>query len=224
MPQIQSEKPLKKCPECGKEVRNLGFHIANIHPKLLEKLDVYKGDVTESSIPHEKAGSSSNINEMIREKLDTMLNIKIIEMLSKGGSLADVQQALNPPTESKPVGIEEIKQYHDLIYKEPEPAVNLNIGESDSAGWLNLANNAIPIIKDLVGKREEPPKKELEDKTKNDESGTIKEGVIRPIKAISGEVTGDSTESSINGEKSGVNSEPKQQARGDVPAVAKDDD
>jgi len=215
-----SEKPLKKCPICNKEVRNLGLHLANIHPEAFDKLDNYGTENrTESNISYQKPAYSGNINEMIREKLDTMLNIKIIEMLSNGADIKDIQQVRNP-TETKNTGvtIADVKEYHDLIYKENQDAVNINVGDSDGAGWINLANNALPIINKLMDGRMQL--KNNEENKENDEhtstTGTIEEAVIRPIGFISEEAAVDTTEPRIVGEESGVVEPAEQQNSGSV--------
>lgn len=193
---IPSDKPLKKCPFCGKEIRNLGYHVAQVHPQILEKLE-------ESSNLYPQSGTSpqvlptaapnnpqigrplpenrppvGDINSMIREKLDVMLNIKIIEMLSKSPdvSLQQISQAMNPP---QPMGIREIKEYHDLFY----PVQKAAAVDSEGEGWIDLATAAIPLIEKLI-----PAKKEG---MKIDESRGTQDGGIPLLRPIQQEITGD---------------------------------
>jgi len=192
MAQIHSEKPIKVCPICKKEVRNLGLHIANIHPKALEYFDEYEQapkNSTESNIIAKKAGS---IGEMVKEHLDTMLNLQLIQMLGQGGTIKDVQNVLNP-TEQKTAGvtIADVKEYHDLVYKENQDAVNINVSESDSAGWMNVFNNALPIVNKLMDSRT-TPKTNNEENKENDKHRTTEERTIRPIGFIQKETPIDS--------------------------------
>ena len=70
MAQIPSSKPIKKCPICGKEVRNLGFHVANQHPRAFDKLDNFNQQqqppLTNEGIPTEKGGSQSINEDLLR--------------------------------------------------------------------------------------------------------------------------------------------------------------
>ena len=220
MAQIPSDKPIKVCPICKKEVRNLGLHISNQHPNVLAKLDDFDEPTPKNRIEPDiltkKAGS---IGEMVKEHLDTMLNLQLIQMLGKGASVGEVQRVLNP-TEEKTSGvtIEDVKKYHDLVYKENQDAVNINVGDSDGAGWVNLANNALPIISKLMDGRMQP--KNNEENKENDEhtstTGTIEEAAIRPIGFISEEAAVDTTEPRSVGEEPRVIEPAEQQDSGSV--------
>jgi len=156
---IESDKPLKKCRFCNKDVRNLGNHIANIHPSVLNQLEELEDVITPppitaspqvASMPMIQQKAIKNINEIVSEKLETMLNLKIIEMLSKGGSIEQVQNALQP-TANNP-SFQQLKEYHELIYGQNKPEININTGE-ETGGWIELANNALPIISQLLQRK-----------------------------------------------------------------------
>jgi len=199
---IPTDKPLKICPLCNKEVRNLGMHIANIHPNTLKEYD----DVFPPSPPATPTPTLSgkfsppgvvggDLNALIREKVETMLNIKIVEMLSKGADIRDVARVLNPP---QPTSFMELKQMHDLIYS-AKPHLEEKAEENSSNQWLELINNALPIVKDMLPQR----KKQMEE-SKNVEFGTDEKGSVRILKPIQDEITGDTDKSGSLGEESGT--------------------
>jgi len=203
---INSEKKTKICSYCNKEVKNLGFHISNLHPNVFSKIDDTPNTekvLTDNStnITTTLKPSQLSINEMIKDKLDTMLNIRIIEMLSKNASLSEIQQVLNPTPKTT---IEELKQYHDLVYSDNKNnGVNLNVGEN-SSGWLELATNALPIISQML------PQKQKELK-QDDELRRSEERSLRILKPISEEVTGNREESRKFSEESRIIIPTKQQ-------------
>lgn len=153
---IETDKPLKTCKYCGKQYANLATHIINSHPSIMEQLNETTPintrempKILENTPLQQQNRAFSSINEMIREKLDTMLNIKIIEMLSanKEMSLIDLKKTLEP---QKNTTLQELKEYHDLVYG------SVQNNESDNGNqWLELANNALPIIKEMLPKKAE---------------------------------------------------------------------
>lgn len=182
----------KNCPYCGKDVENLASHIIRMHPKIMESLDEM-GDSEPPKQPntpplaHSKA-VPKGISEMIREKLDIMLNIKIIEMLSKSPdtSIQEIAQAMNPPQNTN---LKELKEFHDIVYKEnPQPII------PTGNEWVDIAQQAIPIIKEML------PAKKIE-VSKN----VIKPGherARRTIEPIRIEATGSAGESGSDSTKS----------------------
>jgi len=216
---IPSNKPLRKCALCNKEVRNLGFHIANAHPRALETLEESNLPQAQeySQTPNNKAFSApvGDINAMIKEKLDTMLNIKIIEMLSKGAELPDIQKALNPPA-SNSVSLDDIKKYHDLVYSNAAP-VNLNLSESaesSASDWIGLISNALPIIQQMLSNRNKP--EEIKNVT---EYSGIEGGSASILKPIQAEASGNTTESGSFSEESGTLSETTTDDNGSIKTI-----
>lgn len=199
---IPSEKPGKKCRYCGKEVKNLGFHVANNHPNILDQLEEISPSpppATPTPSPNsiKNPGVSGDINALIREKLDTMLNIKIIEMLSSNpnASLQEISQAINPPQKTT---LQELKEYHDLVYG----SVTHTTAEEGGASFADVAMAAIPLIQEMLPKKQE--------EKKNDKLGTSEERSLRILKPISAEVAGDPGESGGTRSESGDPSETKQ--------------
>jgi len=187
-----SDKITKNCFYCKKDVKNLGLHIANQHPNVFEKIDdsPISATSTEKQTPintlaitsSNNTYRGSNINEIVKEKLETMLNIKIIEMLSKGASLQDINSVINPPTSNQPT-IQDIKNMHDILYKDSgNNPVNVNMPLEDSSGGiLELLTASMPLIRDLLQKRNEG--------ADNVQRGTNKEGSEYNSGAIPEEVT-----------------------------------
>jgi len=210
---IQSDKPLKSCPHCGKNVKNLGFHVANNHPSIIAQLEEKPPSPppetpTLTPYSNKNAGVSGvntqSINEMIREKLDTMLNIKIIEMLSKNPntSLQEISQAINPP---KPSTLQELKEYHELVYGREEREL-----PETGNGWVDLATAAIPLIREMLPAK----KKQMEEENKNVELGSDEKRSIRILKPIQAKIAGDREESGSSSNESGsISGESKQDDR-----------
>ena len=199
---------LKKCKFCGKDVQNLPSHIVRIHPAVYEALDEMTLDNTGQGAivapvspnlpaPNPRIGG---ISALIQEKLDIMLNIKIIEMLSKSPetSIRDIATALNPP-QSTP--LDELKKYHDLVYGEETKLPYIETGNE----WVNVAQQAIPIVKDMLDQRKQV-------KQKMEGENDVREGnadTPRLLKPIQFEIAGSSTKSGSNSQESGIISNPK---------------
>jgi hypothetical protein len=192
---FESNKPLKKCGVCGKEVHNLGLHVTNNHPQILAQLDESAPALpakldygSNSGVIAQNKPSVGSINDLIREKLDVMMNIKIIEMLSssKSPDLQQLSAALNPPQKTT---IQELKEFHDLVYpKERESS-------GEGAGWIDVINNALPIVAQMIpARRAEVVKNEF---------GANENGSIQLLKPIQDEVTGDPAKSGGFSEESG---------------------
>jgi hypothetical protein len=169
---------IKKCRFCGKDVQNLAAHIIRIHPAIVEQLDESPplSPQTPLSPPNSAILPAQNmrigdISTLIREKLDIMLNIKIIEMLSqsKDLNLTDIQKAINPPQKST---LEEIKEYHEMVYG----GADIPFVQTGNQ-WVDIAQQAIPIIKEMLPKR----KINNEGETNVREGNDYNPGLLKPI-------------------------------------------
>jgi hypothetical protein len=219
---IESTKPLKMCKFCNKEVQNLATHIINMHPSIIEKLEEGVPTSENAPISHNYTAPQqqnkpyNSINDMIREKLDTMLNIKIIEMLSanKDLSLPELKRALEPQQNTQ---LSDVIALHNAIYKDMPKATEVNIG-GDGGGWLELANNAIPLIREML------PQRKSEETQKNDAKHTgTEEGNIGIRRLIPQEITEDRGESESIGGESSFTIPAKQQDSSDVTRINKGD-
>lgn len=198
------EKITKKCPYCDKNVVNLPNHIINMHPKIIEKIE--ETDVVTPSLMTTSGSETvhtsvpqSSITTMIREKLDIMLNIKIIEMLSNSPetNIQDIARAVNPepPTAPKTL-LENMQEYQAVkeMIKEIEPRP-IETGNE----WIDLAQQALPIVKDML-----PGKKaEIAETIKNVNESNDK-GVGGTLKPICLETSGSSSEPVSDSKKSGT--------------------
>jgi len=195
---IETDKPLKRCKYCGKDVRNLGYHIANMHPAIFDKIDETEAinDYAEQTTPLKQEFTpqniankpTSSINDMLKEKIETFFNAKILKMLTDNPEmpLQDMQRVF-APQQTQPT-LNDIKTYHDLIYKDEKGSLNLNVGSEESSGgqWLELANNALPLIAQIMQSR---------GGKNNDEPRTDKEGHIQPNGSVHEETKLDRIES-----------------------------
>lgn len=206
---MESDKPIKICHFCHKEVRNLGLHISNQHPNILAQLDEYADtgkinpQVPQTPPTPQIYGSApkGDINALIREKLDTMLNIKIIEMLSSNPnvSIQELQQTLNPPPKTT---IQELKELHDTFY--PESKKDLSDIQTGNQ-WVDVALQALPIAKEMFSNIQKKPLEEKQNVRTREETNTR---ILRPISV---ETSRDSREPSSPAQEPGNTSEPKQQ-------------
>ena len=154
---------LKKCVFCGKEFKNLGLHIVNQHPKIMEQLDETgietEQKVTPQAVFSQPQGVKKSTSDLVREKLDLMFDIKILEMLaaSKDATLQDLQKALQP-AQPQPSGMDKLRELREYaaIMNEIRGAGEA-VTEGSSEGWLTLANNALPMIKEMLPKRQPQP-------------------------------------------------------------------
>ena len=204
---FSSDKNDKECFYCKKLVKNLGYHIANQHPNVFSKIDDAPpiDNITSPNLVTSDKNNSvyrGNINDMIREKLDTMLNIKIIEMLSKGASIDDITK-ISQPQATQPAGVtlEEIKKYHDIVFPNGVPKI-----EGETFNWGELLINALPVIKEMLPQK----RKEIEDNgyTNN------KDGDIPILKPISQQIAGDTIKSSNISQEPRATSSTEQQYSG----------
>jgi hypothetical protein len=214
---FESSKLLKVCPVCSKEVRNVGLHVANMHPNVLAQLDAGTGILempSKSSPPLNPVPASENkfldISSLIKKKLETMLDLKILEMLSSNNSpsIVELHQALNPP---KQTTIQELKEMHDLIFSQQASQGSLEkISEIDTGNnWANVALQALPIIKDMLpAKKAAVEQKQIKEGGSNVREGnTGRKGVLKPIQ---GEAPGDTGKPGSPSEKPGISSQTEQ--------------
>lgn len=201
-----SNKPSKMCPFCKAEIKNLGMHISNKHPSAWSKIDdspILSSNI-ETSPPRKDESLTSSISpqaqyrsvsEMVKDKLDTMLNLKIIQMLEKGVSVEEINRIMQPPQPQQTNNVlDEIKKYREIQNlfgnKEVIPEVD------NTSEWLSLANNAIPLIKEMLPNKQES--------VKNDRYTELKEGNIPTNRDIQQQAAGDSTQSGSSSKESGI--------------------
>ena len=206
---------LTKCRFCGKEVMRLGAHIANLHPRILEQLEEF-GDLepqksTPQAVFSQPQGVKKSTSDLVREKLDLMFDIKILEMLaaSKDATLQDLQKALQPaqPQASGMDKLREIREYAAIMNE------IRGVGEATtegSDGWLTLANNALPMIKEMLPKRQQEVKQNVR------EGNT---GSQRLIKRIQSEAPGSAGKPANPERQHQLNSGAEQQDSSNIGAV-----
>ena len=154
------EGNLRKCRFCGKEFLNLGAHIANQHPIILEQLNEFSDLETQKSTPQgvfmQPQGVKKSTSDLVREKLDLMFDIKILEMLaaSKDATLQDLQKALQPaqPQPSAMDKLREIREYASIMNEIRGAG---EVVESGGNEWIGLATAALPMIKEMLPKKQE---------------------------------------------------------------------
>lgn len=185
---------LKKCRYCGKEVMSLANHIVRMHPAVIEQIEeVPQQQVINTPVSPILPAQNvkiGDISTLIRDKLDIMLNIKIIEMLSnsKDMNLADIQKAISPPTKTT---IEELREYREFLKTENPPYIETG------NQWVDIAQQAIPIIKKMVPQKKKQTEVDLNVREGNRETGNI-------LKPLSIKVAGNTTESRSTIQESGT--------------------
>lgn len=208
----------KKCRYCGVERANMAEHIINRHPSVLEKIEEsileYPSNSSQAATSPTTPPTttpqrqSTDIGTLIREKLDLMLNIKIIEMLSKSPNvtLQELNQAVNPPQQTS---LKELVQFHKEIYgdQEKEPPY-IETGNK----WVDIAQQAIPIVKDMLQSRKQP--QEVDQNVRRGEK--TNPGILKPIQL---KIAGDPAKPDQLGKEPGAPGDPEQQDhRGNNPA------
>jgi len=205
---IPTDKPLKECPYCLKSVSNLGLHIINQHPSILQQLEE-KSDFTPRNIASEGQSSPqisrsfsqntpvSMIGREVDDAVRTAINIKLLKMLEANPdmSIKQLKEMVDPaPAPSIKDKLEEYKLLKDLFGGK-------EIIQEEGSGsnqWLEIIGAALPIVKEML-----PSRKQKLEEQKNDGNGRIEEGSIRTIKPIQEEAPGDPTESGSISEESG---------------------
>jgi hypothetical protein len=153
---IKTDKQQRLCKYCNKSFANLGLHIINNHPNIMEQLEENAPILpTETTTRLEPTTSLIknpvvSVNNMVAEALQTMLNIKIIEMLSgsNNASLQEIGKVLNPPPQTT---LQDIKAYHDLVYEDRGRDREEDVPESGNQ-WIDLATQAIPLVRDMMNR------------------------------------------------------------------------
>jgi len=159
---IPSDKPLRPCPHCGKNVKNMGFHISNNHPSIMAQLEEKSPSpppATPSPPPsYEKKADvfepDMDIDRLIYKHLNRMLSLKFIEMIggTNNPDITEIRRAMQPP--QPPTPLSELKAYHDLVYKDNKrEREEVEIPETGNQ-WIDLATQAIPLVRDLINKKQ----------------------------------------------------------------------
>lgn len=168
------ETIVKKCPFCGKEVQNLGQHIANIHPSVLKKLDE-TAETEQKNISVLPSVQSppplKTIQELLREKIELIMDLKILEMLSNSpdASLKDLSKMLNPvPEKTALEQLKEFKEISEMFTKEVK---------TEGSDWSDVAIHSLPIVKELINNRG----KQNENRKWNENTERTNRGTIRRI-------------------------------------------
>ena len=200
---FESNKPDKECSHCGKIVKNMTHHYIKNHPQIVAKIEdtpITQTEITspKSTNPPISANHSNeyrgNFREILNEKLDQMLSIKVIQMLEKGATIQDVQNLINPP--QKGINLEDLKTYKELFVQNTQPQIN--IPQSDSGEWLSLVNNALPIVGELMKHKKTEGVKDDAEFRKPKEGDIVNSGTIQP------QVTTDTKQPSSVSTKSGI--------------------
>jgi len=144
---IESDKPLRKCNFCGKEVRNLGFHIANQHPNIMTKLDESEPTPQGSEPPNpQETKVRRNTRDIINDYFEMMLQIQMMKQMStlNGMDISDLKEIANP-TKHEEFNYDKIADIIDERLEDQQPQ-----GKYESTGdpVLDLAREIIPIIRD----------------------------------------------------------------------------
>jgi len=174
---FESNKPIKICPFCKTEIRNLGLHIVNKHKEQLDRLDnlsnpsINSNDKENLSLrntnpetaPH-NAVYRGSINDLIKEKLDTMLNLKIIEMLSKNPNISinELSSAINPqPVAQEKDIIEKLKEYKEI----QNLISNNNNIETNDPDIMSVITQAFPLLTEFLKNKNGVEKNDTEFRT-----------------------------------------------------------
>jgi len=203
---IESDKQNKTCPYCYKEVKNLGLHIINNHPTIINKLEEEENQSPaeySKQIPEKpnlvRTTPQGDISSMIKEKLETMLNIKLIQMLEKGASIEDINRIMNPPPPPQTSGLEELKKLLEM-QKLITPQTPMFAGEvaEPSINWIELIKEGLPILAQMLQQRKN---NNMESVNNGFNTGEFEETSARLPELISGEIAEDRRESSNIGEE-----------------------
>ena len=202
---IETNKPLKLCRFCNKEFANLSTHIINIHPSIIDQLEENSSSPSRGeninttqtqNITHPLyKPPASDISTIVKEKLETMLNIKIIQMLEKGATIEEINRITNPPP-LQSSGLDDIKKLVEIQrlitpqYLPPTIAT-----ESGGTDWGAIITGALPIFGQLLTMRNGGTQNGSNEH-RSDEERSV--GILKPIQA---ETTGDSTEPISIGEE-----------------------
>lgn len=203
---IPSDKPPKTCPYCLKEVFNLGVHVVNNHPTVLAQIEEKPGisnsieNNPPSNLPVPVSSPPTipgqiSTKQLIREKLEEMMDIQILKMLKQDVPLEKINQMLQPQTQQVDQ-LAQLERYANVIAKIRGPAGPVpQIGES-STDWGAIATAGIQLLPQLLNLR----KNKTEDEN-NVEYRTDKEGNTGICELIPEEITRDTGEPAHSGEE-----------------------
>lgn len=203
---IESDKPLKTCPYCYKEVKNLGLHIINNHPTIINKLEEEENQSPaeySKQIPEKpnlvRTTPQGDISSMIKEKLETMLNIKLIQMLEKGASIEDINRIMNPPPPPQTSGLEELKKLLEM-QKLITPQTPMIAGEvaEPSINWIELIKEGLPILAQMLQQRKNNNMESVND---GSNTGEREETSPRVLELVQTETSNDRNEPSDIGKE-----------------------
>jgi hypothetical protein len=197
---IPTDKPLKNCRFCNKSFVNLGLHIINAHPNIMEQLDedFSKSPPNSSSSAPQSGVKPTNtvfegsFSDMLRRKAEDMLNIRIMQMLEKGATIEEVTRAITPPQNNQ---LKDIIELHNAIYKNTE---------TSGPDWMGLAEAALPVISQILPKKQEEIKNDTEHRQLEKRSAGIR-------RLVPQEITGNTGKSGSPSGQSGTTNGAEQQ-------------
>jgi len=177
---------LKTCRYCGREFVNLGQHIANSHPSVLEKIEETgeqansEPRTTMQSMHYpEYRMPTKTVNDVIMEKIDLLANIKVLQVLSNPNSSLQDLQGLNDHKEPEKSAIEQLRDFKevaDMFHRE---------GSGEGNDWPDVAIHSMPVIKEML--RDIKVKRQGGKTDENRRSTTVNQvGTARRFSAASG--------------------------------------
>lgn len=206
---IESDKPNKICVYCNKEIKNLGLHIINAHPSILEQLEEKTPNLPQGSMTPQQSPSvttsrplsGGDTRSMIREKLEAAIDIKLLQMLEKGASVEEINRVINPPPvqsqKSLKEQLEELNEFNKLLGNR-----QVSIETSDGSGdkWTEVLIGLVPTLLQMFANKKQPM-----EAVKNVEHRTNEIGSVEDITTLSGENGSNREESSNIGKESKSN-------------------
>jgi hypothetical protein len=215
---IESDKPFKTCRYCQKSVVNLGLHIINAHPTILEQLEEGQQETTPQAPQQDNYKNNKVVSEdtetLIRRKLSMLMDIQIIKALGAGAELGDIK-AMITPAKTAQESINEAIALHNAIYPPNQRNVVEAVAEATNTDkWLELATVAIPAIAQLLPQKRKEIEQLKEEKQNVTEHRIIEKGSAGIRRLIPQEVARDKRESSnTGGESSAINATEQPNSR-----------
>jgi len=216
---IESDKPVKTCPYCKKSVVNLGLHIINAHPTIMEQLEERQNETTPQKTSFDAEPRPKPINvvsedteTLIRRKLSMLMDIQIIKALGAGAELKHIQAMITPAKTAQET-INEAIALHNAIYPPNQRNVVDVVAEAtDTNQWLELAKVALPAIAQMLPQKRTELQNEV--KTNDAEHRTIEERSVGVRRLVSTQNTGNTGQpSNISREPSVANGAEQQDSR-----------